>query len=870
MQNETKTINVEMNISNNVTTMLRSINTKLSNITNQAIKAESAFSQLGANAAAFNNINTAVRTLSAAKTTLAVKQVLATKAMSKHFAVSKVLELSTSGLSAKTLVLTAVQGLATKQLGIMSAGKLLLAAAAKVAAGAMKAFGVAVKIMMGPIGWIIGAIGLLVAGAVALINRLNRCSDAARENAARLDELNKAAEQSAQRFERTQIAIDNQSNSANRLTDELERLSGIDDGNDRRAEIIAELTKVYGDLNHLIDEEGNLIEGSAEALRGYIRERRNTESFQNAIDRRNVLEAEHIDLLEGQRRAQAEVDRLREGSGRRNQRQLERAKETLDGFNDALAENNAAFQANADTLSRSFTSAGESIDVLAEQWGKTVDEVEQAMDRYGFTLDDMVSHQEAVMAQQAELMAQQKTDLVNLADEWGMCVDDIIAEMEKYDISMDEWAANQQRAWEDTQASIRQHTGNIINNFRELPSALEQCAGEMADILYRNRQIYNEWQQNLSRASATLNADVVRELESMGTASNQIMNDLFDFDPETATEAQREAHYNAKRLVAEIEAGIQDATAHATGTIETVGEETGETYVESVINGTEGADYTRIVRVIENATESTIAVAAQGGEETGEAYVDGVTAALGAVDFTPVVDDMDNATRRMTNSTRQAMTVIKSVTAEAMTFVKNSIYDNMTQAVINARNGLTRITAMFNGLRTSLPVSLFEAGSRAMEGMQLGMISREPSIVRTAQQIAENVTRIMRSALQIGSPSRVLMRLGDSTMKGFAIGMERMQDRVKRIVNDTAYMVKDGLDKALAESQLQSELTVVTTGANATATSNLLQSIRDEIKAGFEAGQVIVLDSGELVGATYGQIDSVSGTAISYSNRWGR
>jgi len=818
-------------------------------------------------------LTVAKKAQAAAANVVAASTTAQTAAMSKQkvvqLKVNKALALSASGsltalkamkkLSVQTMLATVKTGLQTKAMKKTTAAKWLLAAGAKGAVAAVKALGAAIKVALGPIGLIIAGVGLLTAGVAALINRLNGCSAAAQENATRLREVNEAAEQSVQAYEYARIAIDKQANSANSLADELDVLrrnqSRTREEQERMEEIVSELSTAYGGLNLSIDEYGNLIGKSTDELRKYIRERRDIASFNNAIELRNTLEAQHIDILEGQRRAQEEVDRLMGKSGRANRRRLERAKETLDGFNDALAENNAAFQANADTLNRAFTSTGKSIEVLAEQWGKTVTEVEQAMDRYGFNLDDMVAHQEAVMARQKE-------DLENLADHWGMNVDDIIAEMDKYGISMDEWAANQQRAWEDTQASIREHTGNIINNFRDLPSSLDQSFEEMARMLANNRQIYNQWSKNIQEISGDVSEGVLRELKSLGTAGSELLA--------AALDSNNEGYEAAWEVIRELEAGIQDATAHATDTIVPVGEEVGKVYAESVIVGAEGADYTRLVDVIENAAESTIAVAQAGGESTGDAYVRGVTTALEAVDFTPVVTGMDNATSKMARNTDRAMSIIKSVTTDAMTYVKNSIYSNMTQAETKATNGLMRIKAMFNGLRISLPVSLFAAGNRAMEGMRLGMLSKEPAILGTARRIAENVTRIIKRALQISSPSRAMMKLGDSTMKGFAIGMERMQDRVKRVVDDTAYMVKDGLDKALAESKLSGDLTVVAAGANATVASNLLQSIRDEIKAGFEAGQMIVLDSGELVGATYGQIDSVSGAAISYSNRWGR
>jgi hypothetical protein len=47
---------------------------------------------------------------------------------------------------------------------------------------------------------------------------------------------------------------------------------------------------------------------------------------------------------------------------------------------------------------------------------------------------------------------------------------------------------------------------------------------------------------------------------------------------------------------------------------------------------------------------------------------------------------------------------------------------------------------------------------------------------------------------------------------------------------------------------------------------SLLERLIDAV----EAGKHIVLDTGELVGATYPHFDAAGGQAVTYSSRWGR
>ena len=728
------------------------------------------------------------------------------------------------------------------------------AGAQRLAGYAAKFFKFALKAI--PILLIIGGIIALVNGIRALIDRFGASGRAAQENAQKLDRLRESTAKSAQAHADAKDAIDNQSTSANQLATQLETLSKIEnrsaDDKERMRSIINDLESAYGNLNIAIDKEGNLIGKSINELRAYIRERNSTERFAAIQNRQNELTEEYTALLRGQEAAEARVNELRARGRRENSRAMRRAMETLEGYNDLIAENSAAVRANGDLQRYSFTAAGDSIEVLAARWNVSVSEITQAMEDQYMCLTDWE--------------ARQSMALNDLANQWGISVDEIIAEMEKYGISQDQWAANQQSAWEDTQASIRQHTGNIINNFRELPASLEKCAGEMADILYRNRQIYNEWQQNLSRASEKVSADVLRELEAMGTGSNQIMNDLFDFDPKTATAAQREAHYNARRLVEQIDAGVQDGTAIAKGTVGTAGEEVGGAYAEGFEYALKNVDASMFADILSNAADETVSVAEQGGRETGEAYVEGVTEALESVDFTPVVGEMERATSQMANNTADAMNAIKSITRETMEYLNTTIVTNMDQAETSTRTSLERITAMFGSLRTTLPANLFIAGSNALNSLRLGILSREPAIMETVNRIASNVQRTMRRAMQMNSPSRVMMKLGRGTMGGFALGMERMQSRVSRVVYDTADLVKSGLDKALAESKLSKDMTLTVVPEGNAHQNYLMERLIDAV----EAGKNIIMDSGELVGATYGQYDAVAGQAVSYNSRWGR
>lgn len=70
-------------------------------------------------------------------------------------------------------------------------------------------------------------------------------------------------------------------------------------------------------------------------------------------------------------------------------------------------------------------------------------------------------------------------------------------------------------------------------------------------------------------------------------------------------------------------------------------------------------------------------------------------------------------------------------------------------------------------------------GNNAAEGFAQGIYDRIPSAVAAAQEMANQVQSVISSGLDIHSPSRVLMRLGQFTAEGFAEGIDAGMARVE-------------------------------------------------------------------------------------------
>jgi len=251
---------------------------------------------------------------------------------------------------------------------------------------------------------------------------------------------------------------------------------------------------------------------------------------------------------------------------------------------------------------------------------------------------------------------------------------------------------------------------------------------------------------------------------------------------------------------------------------------------------------------------------------------------------------------------------IQTSTEQAMESFDTAITDGIAASEATAEAGVTQIADTFNALEAKMK----EIGKNAMQGLENGLAAKKPSIIAKAQSIADSVSKTISSALKINSPSRVMENLGGYTMDGFAKGMEDGQKDVEDVAKGTAdtiqdefakaakmqqklgqvsaklykakkefadsasALIKNGVDQAmsmqeklsnmLSENHIAHELSLAISPPDADYQNNLMERLIDVV----EAGRYIVMDSGELVGATYAGYDNAAGQAISYNSRWGR
>jgi hypothetical protein len=149
--------------------------------------------------------------------------------------------------------------------------------------------------------------------------------------------------------------------------------------------------------------------------------------------------------------------------------------------------------------------------------------------------------------------------------------------------------------------------------------------------------------------------------------------------------------------------------------------------------------------------------------------------------------DVDSKTKDMGSAYDKMFTDIGAKAQSGMGTLSSTMSTQGQQAVTTAQNISSQVGNAFDGLSSQLERTGYNAGI----GFNNGLANSSQQIYDTAQQIANNVANTMNSALQVNSPSRVMMRTGQYVDEGLIVGMKRKERNVALAAQSVADEVAD-------------------------------------------------------------------------------
>ena len=175
--------------------------------------------------------------------------------------------------------------------------------------------------------------------------------------------------------------------------------------------------------------------------------------------------------------------------------------------------------------------------------------------------------------------------------------------------------------------------------------------------------------------------------------------------------------------------------------------------------------------------------------------------------------------KQILNDFTKTFEQVKSATDKGMDNVKSSFENGMRKAVSTSQNANNQIHQIFNTLAGHLQSAGYNAGI----GLYNGLASTAGSLYSLAYSIASNIASVMRSALDIHSPSRVMKSIGGFTGEGMYVGMSDWVRKINGVAKQYAMAITDqsyGVDSLITTSA----------SVNNTGLKSSLENLSDDVK----------------------------------------
>lgn len=315
-------------------------------------------------------------------------------------------------------------------------------------------------------------------------------------------------------------------------------------------------------------------------------------------------------------------------------------------------------------------------------------------------------------------------------------------------------------------------------------------------------------QATATTESATMNANVSSNLSSLNTSASSYMQALQTDSNAAFQTVQTNASAISSSTAAAVSGNYNTMSGNATGST----------------NSMQGSTTSAFTTMQSNAESSSQAVANavtnnfKNAETAATSAMNGVSKAV-----TDGMNKVDQAAtsggNKMAQTFDSTLNKVKSSVQQGMSAVSSAFNSGMNQAVSISSSANSQIVAVFNTLASHL----HSVGVHAGSGLYNGLASMAGSLYSLAYSIASNIASVMRSALDIHSPSRVMDAIGGFTGEGMYNGMAGWVKAIDGVAKDYAMAITDqkyGVDS------------VVTTSAsvNNSGIRSSLENLSDDVK----------------------------------------
>ncbi|MEN2467883.1 tape measure protein [Ornithinibacillus sp. JPR2-1] len=665
---------------------------------------------------------------------------IATTAKKVYTVATNQLALAMTLAMAKQKLMTAALVAYNKIVAIVTTAQAMLASGMSLASiatvglsGAISILGTAIKVLLGPVGWVTAGIGALVGGVVALVKWFNKEAEAKRLNAETeklaesTDELNESINNSAENYKKNQSEMKASAKANEELAKKVEELAKKENKSaGEKALLQSHIESLNGSiegLNLAYDEEANALNMSSKELQA------------------------RVDLMKEQESGLAAQERLAEIMKEQNEAQMQL----------------------------------EEINTLQDEWNKKADEKVVKAGEAKDALEELDEQEAALKETLSQLTVQQEETEQQIVTS----TENIAAAIESGNLrqitSYEELSESQKEAFDSMKSAYDELVDNATNAFERMNEESKVTADEMIANLEHNQKMTEQWGENVAKlydwAGKEGHEGFLQWLETMGPESAAELAvvadmsdtelkrfaELMDKGAETATDSLKTALGDGfEDAVDTMVKFVDDGAKTMREQIKSSGfDEIGSMVPEGLVSGVEDG-----ISDVEKATEKMADKAVLSTKkklkvkspsrvykEIGGHVTDGMV--LGVSDGTKkVIRTMQNLALSMIKQYKNTPTQFNSIGKNAMAGLNQGLLSGRARVLSTARsiaNEIARTMQRALDIHSPSRVMKNKVGKWVPEGIALGIKENAKSVYRELEALSTNMLKTSTPEQALGT-----------------------------------------------------------------------------------------------------------------------
>lgn len=568
---------------------------------------------------------------------------------------------------------------------------------------------------------------------------------------------------------------------------------------ERADEILGEIAQAWGlektEVADIISKNKDLIgvvNDVSEAKRESAKVEAINEAYKQSIQDAIKLESDHKTALELKQKAEEELAAFQAENGDnftkytdKQRGEYDKIMEKIDKYNTALEENEVAQRNNAEVTeiegdARVAAAEGDA-EALELCWSRLT--------------EDMKSH---TNASKEELM-QQLNDTQAYLNERKAAYEKSGSEEDRIELER----AQSKRNWaaEEYDLLLQNQDGYLTKSLEAQREAaqkeLDEAQAHLDEIILRNRNAASEKYKQSTDAAKEL---VAQKKETLKTIEDDLQASLITQEALESDSLSRQKETTQQETTEKKNIAINNAHDEAEGVqkeLSTIPDDTNKIYGETKNN-------------VLSQTQETTKIAGAEAQNTTNAYKAGLfpmESAIGSMigataqTFLNKANDMKTGAVKSSQETAGGMVKefstlpggLSDKATAAMNMTQQQLIIGQSMLVFSTVGMVSAIVSQFDTLSSRLS----SVGSNAMIGLNIGLCSRAGAVYNTAASIANNVANTIAAALQVHSPSRLMMWMGEMTGQGLVKGLEASESGVSKAAEGIATAMTQNIDTAM-------------------------------------------------------------------------